>query len=142
MWEMSIEQQLVVFLLLLLLGFLSGLLFDVLRACGKGFGLSKYTVFLTDLVFCLIFTLVVFQILYVFNWGEVRFYIFFAIIMGLIFYYGFCSRFVYNRLRLFFKILHQRIFYLYKRWQEFFKKNRTIFYRGYFSLKNMFRKDE
>lgn len=142
MLGMNIEQQLVVFLLLLLVGFLSGLLFDILRAGGKGFGFSKTIVFLTDLVFCVIFTFIAFQILYTLNWGELRFYIFLALIIGLIIYYSFCSRFVYQSLRRFFKKLYQKNLYYKKRWQEFIKKNRTSFNGACSGLKNIFRKDE
>jgi spore cortex biosynthesis protein YabQ len=142
MLEISIEQQLVVFLLLIVLGFISGLLFDLLRGCGKGFEFSKSIIFLTDLVFCILFTLVVSRVLYRLNWGELRFYVFLALLLGIIFYYGLCSRFVYHIAKHFSKIIYRKALNLQKRWQGFTKKSRIVFYKGYTSLNNLFRKDE
>lgn len=92
----TLGEQLIMLFLILAAGFLAGTLFDLIRAVKRAMRLSKNFVFLLDVMLCLLAALVVFQIIYLFNQGELRFFVFLAFSLGIAVYYYFCSRHLYK----------------------------------------------
>lgn len=110
MFGLPVEQQLFVFLYFYVAGILAGFVFDFFKALVKTFRFSRKVIFLLDLLLCLLGALIIFFILYLTNYGEVRFFIFLALMFGIFFYYIICSSFIYKQISLLFGIL--RIFIL------------------------------
>ena len=79
MSDLIIKQQVVVFVTILFVGFFAGFFFDLFRAVKNVFQLRSSVLFLTDLLFFLLITWIVFQVLSV-ALGRV----------GFTFYFFFC----------------------------------------------------
>ncbi len=127
MLEPAVEQQLLVFLCICFLGFMIGVFFDLLRAWGKVFNISPRSFFVADFLFCVLAMLAVYITLFFINRGEVRLYVFLALLVGLIVYYLFCSRYVYKQYLFFFKMyraLSKKMSKLKVAWQEYCSKRR------------------
>lgn len=95
----TLGEQLIMLFLILAAGFLAGALFDLIRAAKRAMQLSKNIVFLLDVIMCLLAALVVFQIIYLFNQGELRFFVFLAFSLGIAVYYNFCSQHLYKQMQ-------------------------------------------
>ncbi|MEW5919893.1 MAG: spore cortex biosynthesis protein YabQ [Bacillota bacterium] len=91
-----LSQQFMVFLIILAGGLLTGLIFDLTRALKKVLLLPGSILFLADLLICLLAALAVYQFLFFFNQGEVRFHVYLSFFLGIIIYYFFCSRHLYK----------------------------------------------
>lgn len=99
----TVEQQFIVLLDLCAAGVLIGMVFDFFKAAGKVFYFPRKVTFITDLLVCLLVALTVFQLLFLTNWGEVRLYVFLALLLGLVFYYLLLSRYLSPLFTTFFK---------------------------------------
>ncbi|GEM_PF-7006076 len=123
----TLDPQFVSLVVLILAGFGLACIFDFLRCCGKIFALPKRALLFVDLLYCLFSAFFVFYLLLQVNRGEVRFYAFFSLGLGLMTYYMFCSSFVY---RLFFHGLTAlrtvviKFAKMFVKLQDFFKKCR------------------
>lgn len=109
MFTVSVEQQFLVFLYLTAAGMAMGLFFDFFKAGSKVFNFSRKSIFVLDLFICLSAALIVFQALFLTNEGEVRFYVFLALFFGIIFYYIFLSRNLYQLFLKLFKTIKKII---------------------------------
>jgi len=91
----SVSTQFFAFGVTVLTGVIIGILFDFYRVLrGQKKRPRKLITNLGDLIFWLMATAIAFSCLIFGNWGEVRVYVFIGLLLGLLFYYYFCSRFL------------------------------------------------
>ncbi|MGI6327817.1 MAG: spore cortex biosynthesis protein YabQ [Dethiobacteria bacterium] len=114
MFGLPVEQQLLVFLYFNAAGLMTGLVFDFFKAFAKVFSFSKKMVFFLDLILCLLVSFIVYYILFLLNYGEVRLFVFLALLFGMLFYYLVISGFMYRNLLVIFKALRSIIFKILK----------------------------
>lgn len=81
-----VDDQIFAFLMTVLLGVLTGLTFDFYAILRKYIKPGKVCTALGDFLVWVILTTVAFAILLYANWGEVRFYVFIGIGIGVLFY--------------------------------------------------------
>jgi spore cortex biosynthesis protein YabQ len=93
MQDIPVNTQFTYFLTTVILGIAVGLLFDFYRTCRYYWRPRRHLAFVMDLLFCLVSTAVVYAGLLLANWGEVRFYVFVGMGLGLALYYVTVSRF-------------------------------------------------
>ncbi len=123
--ELALDPQLASLLGLSLAGLVLGVVFDFLRSCSRILRFSKKTIIITDLLFCLAASLFVFSVLFQVNRGEVRFYTFFSLGLGLFVYFIVFSAFVYWFFFRGMAIIRDfllKITKMFARLQDFFKK--------------------
>lgn len=84
---MEFTGQVLAFVITIVTGILLGLLFDCYRVLRGTFNPKAAVTWLTDLLYWLVATAVVFVAVVLSNWGELRFYVFFGILSGLGLYY-------------------------------------------------------
>lgn len=87
MYSVPQSEQLSIFIASLGLGFLLGILYDVLRAIRLSFTSSKIAVVIFDLLYFFLFGLFTFLFILALNKGEIRSYIIAGELIGAIFYY-------------------------------------------------------
>ncbi|RJX28857.1 MAG: hypothetical protein C4554_01940 [Dethiobacter sp.] len=144
MFSVTVEQQFMVFLYLSTAGIIIGIVFDFVKAWGKTFDFSRKTFFAIDLFLCLAATFSVFQVLFVTNWGEVRFYVFLALLLGMILYYLLFSRYLYKFFLMFFKIIKKFVLKMIKinmALQDYLNKKRIKCLESYKKLKRFLGKE-
>ncbi len=90
----SLESQLFSFVVTLLMGITIGILFDFYNVAKGVIRPRKAGTYLGDFLFWVITTIVVFFMLLIGNWGELRFYVIIGILAGLLFYLKLLSRVV------------------------------------------------
>lgn len=88
---MQVDSQLYTFIITIATGILLGALFDCYRVLRGTFRPKAIMTWVTDLLYWLIATMIVFLALVVSNWGELRFYVFLGIVSGVILYYRLLS---------------------------------------------------
>ncbi|MGI6227797.1 MAG: spore cortex biosynthesis protein YabQ [Peptococcales bacterium] len=88
----SIYDQLFAFLVTISIGFLAGILFDIYRVFRGLWQPRKLGTFLGDLLFWISMTVIVFTLLLIGNWGEIRIYVFIGMGLGSYFYIKFLSK--------------------------------------------------
>ena len=81
-----VAEQVIIFIMLVLLGNLIGILFDFYRVIQKAYSLKKRGTNLGDAVFCILVTMITYLFLLIYLWGEVRVYVFIAMIIGFLIY--------------------------------------------------------
>jgi spore cortex biosynthesis protein YabQ len=91
---MDLQRQVYVFAVTLAAGMILGILYDIYRVLRQKFRPQRIMTGLSDLLYWLSATLVVFLALVASNWGELRFYVYLGLVGGVGVYYRFCSRFV------------------------------------------------
>ena len=84
MWEISNSGQAFSFLLAVVLGGIFCLFFDVFRSIRKNFEHSILAVFAEDILYFAVITPITFCFLLATTNGELRFYVFFAMLLGFI----------------------------------------------------------
>ncbi len=82
----SLESQVYAFIVTILIGVTIGILFDFYKVIKGVIRPRKIAAYLGDLLFWIISTLVVFFLLLVGNWGELRFYVAIGVITGALAY--------------------------------------------------------
>jgi spore cortex biosynthesis protein YabQ len=87
----QVDNQLYTFIITIATGILLGVLFDCYRVLRGTFSTKVVMTWVTDLLYWLIATVIVFLALIVSNWGELRFYVFLGIVSGVILYYRLLS---------------------------------------------------
>lgn len=87
MYSVPQSEQLSIFVASLGLGFLLGVLYDVVRAIRLSLPYSKIATVIFDLLYCFLFGIITFLFILALNKGEVRFYIIAGEIIGALFYY-------------------------------------------------------
>lgn len=81
-----IYEQSKTFCIFFILGILCGFIFDFFRALRKNIKTNNIITYMEDIGFFLIIGLMLLRSILLFSNGEIRFYIFFAIILGIIIY--------------------------------------------------------
>lgn len=87
MYSVPQSEQLSIFVSSLGLGFLLGVLYDILRALRLSVTKSKIAVVIFDILYFVLFGLITFIFILALNKGEIRFYIIIGELIGAIFYY-------------------------------------------------------
>lgn len=87
MYSVPHSEQLSIFLSSLGVGFILGVLYDVLRGIRLSFSKSKVLVVIFDLIYFILLAFITFIFILAVNKGEIRFYIILGEIIGLLFYY-------------------------------------------------------
>ncbi|CAM3692921.1 spore cortex biosynthesis protein YabQ [Marinicrinis lubricantis] len=88
---MSLHTQLATLLTMLISGQVLGAVFDMYRVISVQLHFRRWLIPILDLCYWIAATLFVFRMLYVSNHGEVRIYVFIALIIGVWAYYGLLS---------------------------------------------------
>ncbi len=91
---MEFSTQVRTFLLIAATGIMLGILFDIYRVLNRRFRPPRFVTALTDLAYCLLAAGIVFAVLLAGNWGELRFYVFIALVTGIVSYSRLASRHV------------------------------------------------
>lgn len=91
---MPFVQQLYAFGMTMVAGMAVGLMFDGYRYVRRGIRMRGSVSWLLDILFWLVATPLVFALLLVANWGELRFYVLVGLAAGGSFYFGLLSPFV------------------------------------------------
>lgn len=104
MQDIPVKIQSTYFFITMVLGIAVGLLFDLNRTCRYFWRPRRHVGFFLDVFFCLVATVVVYAGLLLANWGEVRFYVFVGMVLGLGVYYLTVSRFILLLMRRFFAL--------------------------------------
>ncbi len=81
-----VTNQAYLFLIFSLNGFAIGLLFDFFRILRKSFKTNDITTYIEDIVFWILSGIIVLYSIFIFNNGEIRIYMFLAILLGIIMY--------------------------------------------------------
>ncbi len=79
-------QQIYLFIIFLLNGFIIGILFDVFRILRKSFKTPDFITYIEDIIFWILTGLILLYSIFTFNNGEIRIYIFISILIGVIAY--------------------------------------------------------
>lgn len=140
MSDLIIKQQVVVFVTILFVGFFAGFFFDLFRAVKNVFQLRSSVLFLTDLLFFLLITWIVFQVLLQLHWGEVRVYVFISFFCGITLHYLFFSPSLY---RFFYRLLNKclkTIIKILAKWEELRTKSRIIVNQKIIHWRDLIRK--
>lgn len=87
MYSVPQNEQLAIFALSLGVGFLLGVLYDIMRALRLSLTKSKIVLVISDISYFLLFGLITFLFILALNKGEIRFYIIAGELIGAFFYY-------------------------------------------------------
>ena len=85
MWEISFQNQLSSFLYAVIVGIIFCIIYDILRAFRFTFEFSAISVFLIDIFYSLLISVISFLIFLSLSNGEIRSYIIFAFFVGFLF---------------------------------------------------------
>lgn len=83
-----VNTQLQLFLYSILMGALLGMIYDLTRIFRKAIKHPNFLVQIEDGLYWMICALLMFAILYMHNYGEMRFFIFLGMILGAVFYFA------------------------------------------------------
>ncbi|NDI37057.1 spore cortex biosynthesis protein YabQ [Chengkuizengella sediminis] len=72
-------------------GMLLGVIYDIYRVVASQFHFRRWIISSLDIIYWILSTLFVFRMLYLSNSGEVRFYVFLGLTLGIIFHYVYFS---------------------------------------------------
>lgn len=95
------------FALTILIGMVSGFCYDLYKVTRGTLRLRRVGTALGDILFWVVLTGVVFILLLIGNWGEVRLYVFLGLALGAILYLNFFSRCTTSLIQLFFRTLYK-----------------------------------
>ena len=84
--ENSITSQAYLFVICFLCGVIIGIFFDIFRILRKSFKTPDLVTYIEDIIFGIITGVFLIFILFVLNNGQLRFYIFFGLALGIILY--------------------------------------------------------
>ncbi len=102
---MHMDSQLSAFLTTIATGITLGVLFDCYRVLRGTFRPKVLVTWVTDLLYWLVATVIVFIALVISNWGELRFYVFLGISCGVALYYRLLSLWVIRVLSFVIKLI-------------------------------------
>ena len=83
---MSVSEQARIFCLFFIIGLFIGFIFDLFRSFRKNFKMNNIFIDLQDIFFLIISGIMFFRSIVVFNSGDIRFYMIFATISGILIY--------------------------------------------------------
>ena len=81
-----IENQAYLFGIFVINGILIGLLFDFFRILRKSFKTNDFITYVEDIVFWILTGIILLYSIFLFNNGEIRLFMFIAVLLGLIIY--------------------------------------------------------
>lgn len=81
-----VSTQTLLFITCILIGIIMGMLYDLIRIFRKIIPHSNWSVQIEDTIYWIVCALIGFAILYMHNYGQIRFFVFIGIILGSIFY--------------------------------------------------------
>jgi spore cortex biosynthesis protein YabQ len=137
---MSVVDQLIVFLSVVLLGVLVGVIFDLYRTLRKIWQPGHWGTSLGDALFWIFVTIFVYVFLIMTTWGEVRLYVFMGMGIGLVTYLKLFSYIVRRYLLKFYSILSKSFIFILKLLRVPFKALRNILSVPIGILKKMIKK--
>lgn len=82
------------FLIFTIEGIIIGLIFDIFRILRKSFKTSDIVTYIQDILFWIITGVLILYSIFIFNYGEIRFFMFGGIFLGAMFYMLLISRYV------------------------------------------------
>ena len=89
-----IYTQLQLFFIFLVNGFLIGLLFDFFRILRKAIKTADFITYVEDALFWILTGVIILYSIFIYNNGEIRLFMFFAIILGILIYLTFISKII------------------------------------------------
>lgn len=89
-----VTNQAYLFLIFVLNGLLIGFLFDIFRILRISFKTKDFVTYIEDILFWIITGAIVLYSIFIFNNGEIRFFIFLGIIIGVILYITWFSTYI------------------------------------------------
>lgn len=89
-----ISNQASLFLIFTIEGIIIGLIFDIFRILRKSFKTTDIVTYIEDILFWLITGILILYTIFVFNYGEIRFFMFIGIFIGAMLYMLLISRYV------------------------------------------------
>ena len=81
-----ITNQATLFLIFIVNGIIIGFLFDIFRILRRSFKTSDLITYIEDILFWILTGIIVLYSIFIFNNGEIRFFMFLAIGLGITFY--------------------------------------------------------
>ncbi len=89
-----INTQLYLFLIFIINGFIIGFLFDFFRILRKTIKTSDFMTYIEDALFWILTGFIILYSIFIYNNGEIRLFMFLAIMIGILFYMLFISKFI------------------------------------------------
>lgn len=108
----SLLSQARAFFMTIGIGIVAAFCYDYYREVRRAFRLKKTGAFLGDLIYWLITTVIVFALLLLANWGEMRMYVFLGLGLGALLYFSVLSKPVSRLVRIKFYILYRLWHYI------------------------------
>ncbi|NLJ75977.1 MAG: spore cortex biosynthesis protein YabQ [Peptococcaceae bacterium] len=108
----SLLSQARAFFMIIAIGIIAAVGFDYYRAVRRAFRLKKAGFFLGDIIFWLVTTVIVFILLILANWGEMRLYVFLGLGLGVLLYFCLFSKPVS-------RLIWIKFYILYRLWRYF-----------------------
>lgn len=108
-------EQLYSFGIFFLSGIITGILFDIFRVIRKSFKISDIHTYIEDIIFGIITGIFLIFMSFIYNKGNIRFYMFIALILGLCAYFYTISKYFIKinvKILCFFKYLISKIIYI------------------------------
>ena len=131
--------ELYVFLLFILTGISIGILFDIFRILRKSFKTKDIVTYIEDILFWIITGVFLLYSVFNFNDGEIRLYMFIAILIGVLLYMLILSSYIVKinvKIITFVKNLLQKTF------NVFFKPFKKLFDKIRLMITNLFKKNQ
>lgn len=95
------------FLSIMLTGAALGCIFDIYRVTRNTFKLRNAGTMAADILYWMLAVAIVFSVLVAVNWGQIRFYVFIALVVGAVIYFRYFSRYVLSGLIRLIKLLNK-----------------------------------
>lgn len=128
-----------IFVIFILNGFLIGILFDIFRILRKSFKTKDIVTYIEDILFWIITGVFLLYSVFKFNDGEIRLYMFIAILIGVLLYMLILSSYIVKinvKIITFVKNLLQKTF------NVFFKPFKKLFDKIRLMITNLFKKNQ
>ena len=102
-----------IFIIFFILGLCIGIIFDIFRAFRKTVKIPDFITGIQDMIFMAIVGILIVNTLILTNHGQIRFYIIFAVLVGISFYFLTISKICMIILQEFMKICKKLLFFLF-----------------------------
>ena len=128
-----------IFVIFILNGFLIGILFDIFRILRKSFKTKDIVTYIEDILFWIITGIFLLYSVFRFNNGEIRLYMFIAILIGVLLYMLILSSYI---IKINVKIITSVKNLLQKTFNVFFKPFKKLFDKIRLMITNLFKKNQ
>lgn len=128
-----------IFVIFILNGFLIGILFDIFRILRKSFKTKDIVTYIEDILFWIITGVFLLYSVFKFNDGEIRLYMFIAILIGVLLYMLILSSYI---VKINVKIITSVKNLLQKTFNVFFKPFKKLFDKIRLMITNLFKKNQ